>query len=153
MFAGYYRAPALTAKAFDDQGYYRSGDLFEIAGERQQFYRFVGRCKDIVVRGVMKISAEEVEALLLGHPAVADAAVVAVPDAQLGEKVGACIVPRGGAPTLAELVRYLRDDCRLAVFKLPEQLMLVEALPRNPVGKLIKRELRERFAAARETGA
>ncbi len=151
MFAGYYRAPALTAKAFDDQGYYRSGDLFEIAGERQQFYRFVGRCKDIVVRGGMKISAEEVEALLLGHPAVADAAVVAVPDAQLGEKVGACIVPRGGAPTLAELVRYLRDDCRLAVFKLPEHLMLVDALPRNPVGKLIKRELRARFAGARET--
>ena len=78
-------------------------------------------------------------------------AVVAVPDAQLGEKVGACIVPRGGAPTLAELVRYLRDDCRLAVFKLPEHLMLVDALPRNPVGKLIKRELRARFASARET--
>ena len=153
MFAGYYRAPALTAKAFDAKGYYRSGDLFEIAGERQQFYRFVGRCKDIVVRGGMKISAEEVEALLLGHPAVADAAVVAVPDAQLGEKVGACIVPRQGSPTLPELVRYLRDDCRLATFKLPEQLMLVEALPRNPVGKLIKRELRERFAAARESRA
>jgi acyl-CoA synthetase (AMP-forming)/AMP-acid ligase II len=149
VFAGYWRAPELTAKAFDEQGYYRSGDLFEIAGERQQFYRFVGRHKDIVVRGGMKISAEEVEALLLGHPAVADAAVVATPDATLGERVCACIVPRAGHHlSLGDLVEYLRDERRLAVYKLPETLLLLEALPRNPVGKVLKRELRD-LAAAR----
>ncbi|MBL8346858.1 MAG: acyl--CoA ligase [Rubrivivax sp.] len=149
LFAGYWRAPELTAKAFDEQGFYKSGDLFEIAGERQQFYRFVGRCKDIVVRGGMKISAEEVEAQLLGHPAVADAAVVATPDATLGERVCACIVPRAGHhPTLADLVEYLRDERRLAVYKLPETLLLLDALPRNPVGKVLKRELRD-LAAAR----
>jgi acyl-CoA synthetase (AMP-forming)/AMP-acid ligase II len=148
LFAGYWRAPELTARAFDEQGYYRSGDLFEIAGERHQFYRFVGRCKDIVVRGGLKISAEEVEAQLLGHPAVADAAVVAMPDATLGEKVCACIVARAGAhPTLGDLVEYLRDERQLAVYKLPEMLLLLDALPRNPVGKVLKRELRERAAA------
>jgi len=148
LFAGYWRAPELTARAFDEQGYYRSGDLFEIAGERHQFYRFVGRCKDIVVRGGLKISAEEVEAQLLGHPAVADAAVVAMPDATLGEKVCACVVARPGAhPTLGALVEYLRDERQLAVYKLPEMLLLLDALPRNPVGKVLKRELRERAAA------
>ncbi len=147
LFAGYWRAPELTARAFDEQGFYRSGDLFEIAGERHQFYRFVGRCKDIVVRGGLKISAEEVEAQLLGHPAVADAAIVAMPDATLGEKVCACIVPRAGAhPTLGDLVEYLRDERQLAVYKLPEMLLLLDALPRNPVGKVLKRELRERAA-------
>jgi len=149
LFAGYWRAPELTAKAFDEQGFYKSGDLFEIAGERQQFYRFVGRCKDIVVRGGMKISAEEVEALLIGHPTIADVAVVASPDPTLGERVCACIVPRAGHhPTLGDLVEYLRDERRLAVYKLPETLLLLDALPRNPVGKVLKRELRD-LAAAR----
>ena len=148
IFAGYWRAPELTAKAFDAEGGYRTGDLFEIAGERQQFYRFVGRLKDIVVRGGMKISAEEVELLLLGHPAVADAAVVACPDATLGEKVCACIVARAGPPpTLASLVQYLRDERQCAVYKLPEHLLLLQALPRNPVGKVLKRELRTLAAA------
>lgn len=149
IFAGYWRAPDLSAKAFDEQGGYRSGDLFEIAGERQQFYRFVGRCKDIVVRGGQKISAEEVESQLLSHPQVAEAAVVAAPDERLGETVCACVVPRPGCtPSLADLVEHLRDTCRLAVYKLPERLLLLQALPRNPVGKVLKRELRERAAQA-----
>jgi len=148
LFAGYWRAPQLTARAFDEQGYYCSGDLFEIAGDRNQFYRFVGRCKDIVVRGGLKISAEEVEALLLGHPAVADVAVVAMPDATLGEKVCACVVPRPGRhPGLGDLVEFLRDEQRLAVYKLPEMLLLLDSLPRNPVGKVLKRELRAMAAA------
>lgn len=145
IFAGYYRAPELSAKAFDEQGGYRTGDMFEIAGERGQYYRFVGRCKDIVVRGGMKISAEEVEALLQGHPAVQEVAVVAAPDAQLGERVCACVVPRPGCDvSLPALVAYLRDDCRVAVYKCPEHLLLLQEMPRNPVGKLLKRELRAR---------
>lgn len=147
LFAGYWRAPELTARAFDEEGGYRTGDLFEIAGDRQQFYRFVGRCKDIVVRGGMKISAEEVEALLLGHPDVADAAVVAAPDDALGEKVCACIVPRTGRqPSLQDLVHHLRESCHLAPYKLPEHLLVLPALPRNPVGKVLKRDLREQVA-------
>jgi acyl-CoA synthetase (AMP-forming)/AMP-acid ligase II len=147
IFAGYWRAPQLTVRAFDEEGQYKSGDLFEIAGERGQYYRFVGRCKDIVVRGGMKVSAQEVEAQLLAHPAVADAAVVPASDEALGEKVLACIVPRAAQspPALEELVKFLRDECALAVYKLPEHLLVLDALPRNPVGKILKRELRELF--------
>ena len=154
IFAGYYRAPELSARAFDEQGAYRTGDVFEIAGERGQYYRFVGRSKDIVVRGGMKISAEEVEALLQGHPAVQEVAVVAAPDEQLGEKVCACVVPRPGATvTLPSLVQYLRDECRVALYKCPEHLLLLTEMPRNPVGKLLKRELRARLRQTLDAAA
>ena len=96
IFSGYYRSPELTARAFDEQGYYRTGDLFEIAGDRQQFYRFAGRHKDIVIRGGMNISSEEVENLLLGHPKVRESAVIGCPDPVLGEKVCAVVVPQPG---------------------------------------------------------
>ena len=153
VFCGYFRAPEQTASAFDDQGFYRSGDLFEIAGEHGEFYRFVGRCKDIVVRGGMKISALEVEALLMACPGVQDAAVIGLPDTTLGERVCACVVAAPGAGlTLAHLVAYLRDERQVAVYKLPEHLALLPALPRNPVGKVLKRELRAQFAHFERAG-
>jgi acyl-CoA synthetase (AMP-forming)/AMP-acid ligase II len=148
VFSGYYRAPELTERAFDDQGYYRTGDLFEIAGDRHQFYRFAGRHKDIVIRGGMNISSEEVENLLLGHPQVRECAVIGLPDPVLGEKVCAVVVAQPGQEvTLASLVAHLRDVEETAAFKWPEHLMLIEELPRNPVGKILKRELRERWGA------
>ena len=148
IFSGYFRSPELTGRAFDEQGFYKTGDLFEIAGDRRQYYRYVGRSKDLVIRGGMNISSEEVENLLLACPGVREAAVVAVPDPVLGEKVCACVVAAPGeAPTLDAVVRFLREDRRVAVYKCPEYLMLVDALPRNPVGKILKRELRERAKA------
>ena len=146
IFSGYWRAPDLTARAFDAQGFYRTGDLFEIAGERGQYYRFAGRHKDIVVRGGMNVSSEEVENLLLSHPKVREAAVIGWPDDALGERVCAVVVARGdAAPTLEELVRHLREIEQVAAFKCPERLMLLPALPRNPVGKVLKRALREQL--------
>ncbi len=148
IFSGYFRSPELTRRAFDERGYYKTGDLFEIAGDRLQYYRYVGRSKDLVIRGGMNISSEEVENLLLACPGVREAAVVAVPDEVLGEKVCACVVAAPGAvPTLEAVVRFLREDRRVAVYKCPEYLMVVDALPRNPVGKILKRELRERAKA------
>ena len=145
IFSGYFRAPELSSRAFDEQGYYRTGDLFEIAGDQQQYYRYVGRSKDLVIRGGVNISSEEVESLLLACPGVQDVAVVAVPDPILGEKLCACIVARPGhSPTLADLQRFLKDDKRVAVYKLPEYLLPVDSLPRNAVGKILKRQLRER---------
>lgn len=144
IFSGYFRAPELTARAFDEQGFYRSGDLFEIAGEQGQFYRYVGRSKDIVIRGGVNISSEEIESLLTGHPAVQEVAVVAVPDALLGEKLCACVVPRPGQSlSLDELQRFLRHDKQVAIYKCPEYLMTLDTLPRNAVGKILKRELRQ----------
>jgi acyl-CoA synthetase (AMP-forming)/AMP-acid ligase II len=146
IFSGYYRSPELTARAFDAQGYYRTGDLFEIAGDRQQFYRFSGRHKDIVIRGGANISSEEVEGLLVGHPKVRECAVVGYPDPVLGERVCAVVVPQDDQEvTLEELVAHLRDVEQVAAFKWPEKLIVIPALPRNPVGKILKRELRTRF--------
>lgn len=147
VMTGYYRAPELTAAAFDDMGYYRSGDLFEIAGERGQYYRFAGRAKDIIIRGGFNISAEEIENLLASHPAVADVAVVGYPDPRLGEKVCACVVAQAGqAVTLESLVAYLRDVRHVGAIKLPERLLLLDALPRSPNNKVVKAVLRERAA-------
>lgn len=148
IFSGYFRAPEMTARAFDDQGYYRSGDLFEIGGDRLQFYRYVGRSKDLVIRGGMNISSEEIEGLLAAYPGVREVAVVGVPDLVLGEKLCACIVSAPDAPvTLQTLVRYLREERHVAAYKLPEYLLALEILPRNPVGKILKRELREQARA------
>lgn len=147
IFSGYFDSPELTARAFDAQGYYKTGDLFEIAGARGEFYRYVGRAKDLVIRGGMNISSEELETLLAGCPGVREVAVVAVPDPVLGEKVCACVVPASdGAVDLSRIVAFLRDEKRVAVYKLPEYLLTLDALPRNPVGKIVKRELRQQAA-------
>jgi len=149
IFSGYFRAPDLTAAAFDSEGYYCTGDLFDIAGSRLEYYRFVGRKKDIVIRGGMNISTEEVEGLLSGHPKVREAAVIGVPDEALGERVCAVVVARGDdPPELSELVRFLREDQSVAAYKCPEKLVLVDELPRNPLGKVLKRTLRERIGGA-----
>lgn len=148
VFSGYFRAPEMTARAFDDQGYYRTGDLFELAGEQLQYYRYVGRSKDLVIRGGMNISSEEIEGLLAACPGIREVAVVGVPDAVLGEKLCACVVATAGkAPTLMDLTAFLRDTQRVAAYKLPEYLLPIDSLPRNPVGKILKRTLREQARA------
>ena len=138
----------MTQRAFDEQGYYRTGDLFEIAGAQLQYYRYVGRSKDLVIRGGMNISSEEIEGLLAACPGVREVAVVGVPDPILGEKLCACVVPaQGQALTLQTLIDYLRREQHIAVFKLPEYFLELPVLPRNPVGKVLKRELREQARA------
>lgn len=148
IFSGYYASPELSQRAFDSQGFYKTGDLFEIAGDRQQYYCYVGRSKDLVIRGGVNISSEEIENLLLACPGVYEAAVVGVPDEVLGEKVCACIVVSTGEQvTLESLNTFLLGHKRIARYKLPEYFLALEALPRNPVGKILKRELREQAKA------
>ena len=143
IFSGYYRAPELTARAFDEKGYYKTGDLFELGGDRLQYYCFVGRAKDLVIRGGMNISAEEIESLLQACPGVLEVAVVGVPDAIMGEKVCVCVAPQDGHDlALDDIVQYLRNEKHVAAYKLPEYLLSMPMLPRNPVGKLLKTELR-----------
>ena len=113
-----------------------------VPGDEEQYLRYVDRSKDLVVRGGMKISAAELEGFIAGHPKVADMAVVAYPDEVLGERACAVVVPRPGQTvSLAEIVGYLRE-IGIATFKLPERLELRDELPRNPLGKILKRELR-----------
>ncbi len=131
---------------FDDDGYFRTGDLFEWVDEPPTLMRFVDRAKDIVIRGGMNISAAEVEGLLSGHPSVGECAVVGYPDADLGERLGVFVVASPGTdPTLDDLVAHLRG-LGVASYKLPERMDVVDALPRNPVGKVTKPDLRARWA-------
>ena len=148
IFSGYFNAPSLSERAFDAQGFYKTGDLFEIAGEHLEYDRYVGRSKDLVIRGGVNISSEEIENLLLACPGVREVAVVGVPDEVLGEKVCACIVAVDGqAVSLRSLNAFLTDHKRIARYKLPEYFLALHALPRNPVGKILKRELREQAKA------
>ncbi|PRZ42994.1 acyl-CoA synthetase (AMP-forming)/AMP-acid ligase II [Antricoccus suffuscus] len=144
VFAGYWPGTGST-DAFDEDGYFCTGDLFQYVADDSgdlRYLKYLDRAKDIIVRGGQNISAAEVEGLLVGHPAVAEVAVVGVPDEVYGERVCAVIVSSAGAPpTLESLVEFLRGS-QIASYKLPESLHIVEALPRNPVGKILKREVR-----------
>jgi acyl-CoA synthetase (AMP-forming)/AMP-acid ligase II len=145
VFDGYYDSPETNQAVFDEQGYFHTGDMFEIAGsgEERKFYRFIGRCKDIIIRGGVKISPDELDNLLAGHPKVAEVAVVGYVDEVLGERVCAVVAPKHGESLeLGEIVEFLKAK-QIAVFKLPERLVITDQLPRNPVGKVLRSELRE----------
>jgi acyl-CoA synthetase (AMP-forming)/AMP-acid ligase II len=147
VFPGYLPASGVP-DPFDADGYLRTGDILEIAGDGLEYLRYVDRSKDMVVRGGMKISAAELEAHIAGHPKVADVAVVAYPDEVLGERACAVVVPQPGMlVTLPEVTGYLRG-LGIATFKLPERLELRDELPRNPLGKVLKRELRDELRGA-----
>lgn len=142
LFLGYLDA-ALDRDVFTEDGWLRTGDLGTLDGEG--YLTVTGRAKDVVIRLGEKISAREVEDLLGAHPAVAGVAVVAIPDARTGEHACACVVPRAGAapPTLDDLCRFLAES-DLSRRKLPEQLVVLDALPMTPSGKVDKQALRAR---------
>jgi len=138
-----YLDPADTAASFTADGWFRTGDLARLGAD--QDVTIVGRAKDIVVRGGENISMKEVEDYLAAHPHIADVAIVGVPDDVLGERACAFVVARGGAPTLAELASYLSAQ-GIARHKLPEFLLVVQALPRTLSGKIQKFRLRQQAA-------
>jgi acyl-CoA synthetase (AMP-forming)/AMP-acid ligase II len=149
VFDGYFASPDLNAAAFTADGWFRTGDLFEIAEPGDpRFYRFVGRLKQLIVRGGMKISPDELDAVLAEHPAIAEAAAVGVPDEVLGERICAVIVPRPGQSLSLEDLERLFEARGLARFKWPERVRIVGQLPRNPVGKVIRSEVARLGAVA-----
>jgi acyl-CoA synthetase (AMP-forming)/AMP-acid ligase II len=142
LFAGYLEA-SQAPNPFDEDGYLKTGDLFVIDGPNDEFLRYVDRAKDLIIRGGMNIAPAELETLIASHPSVAEVAVVGYPDEVLGEKVCAVIATKPGTSiTLPELVEYLSRQ-EIASYKLPERLEVREALPRNPLGKILKRDLRD----------
>lgn len=153
VFAGYLTGrpgSELDRSPFDEDGFFRTGDVFEIAGNAGQFLHYVDRAKDLIIRGGMNISPAEMEGLLAEHPGVADVAVVGVPDETMGERVCAVVVPNGAEPpSLPDLTEFLRQR-QVASFKLPERVEIVSELPRNPVGKILKRQLRSSISSAQE---
>lgn len=140
VMAGYYKNPAATARAIDTEGWLHTGDLAR--GRDDGNYRIVGRCKELIIRGGENIYPPEVEEFLVGHPDVAEAAVVGLPDPRLGEAVAVWVVVRGGSTLTAE---ELREYCRgqIAHFKIPQYIRVVEALPRTVTGKVRKHVLRD----------
>jgi 2,3-dihydroxybenzoate-AMP ligase len=138
---GYYRAEAHNARAFTPEGFYRTGDI--VVRDAAGNLVVQGRAKDLINRGGEKISAEEVENFVLGHPAVFNAAAVAMPDRELGERTCVYVVLREGASlTLEELCEHLAAQ-RIAKYKLPERLEIVPELPTTKIGKVDKKLLRE----------
>jgi 2,3-dihydroxybenzoate-AMP ligase len=148
---GYFGVPEYNARQFTADGFYRSGDLMRQHPSGN--YIVEGRKKDLINRGGEKISAEEVENLILMHPAVQNVACVPMPDPMMGEKMCACVVLKPGAAlTLAELVAFLNTH-EIARFKLPERLEVLPEFPVSTFGKVSKKALGERVAAALAAGA
>ncbi|MFA6222210.1 MAG: class I adenylate-forming enzyme family protein [Desulfomonilaceae bacterium] len=145
VIPGYFKRPDLGEKSFDSEGFFRTGDLFQIKGDR--YLKFFDRAKDIIIRGGFNVSALDVENALLAHPAIQDVAAVGMSDPDLGERTCVYAVPKEGQSlTLESLVSFLKE-AGMAVYKLPERLEVVIAIPRNSVGKILKAELRKDIAA------
>jgi malonyl-CoA/methylmalonyl-CoA synthetase len=153
VFAEYWRRPAEAAAAVraDPAGgapWFRTGDE-AVVDQPSGVYRIRGRQSvDILKSGGYKLSALEIEPVLAGHPAVAECAVVGVPDPEWGQRVGVAVVPvPGSEPPSLEALREWAGE-RLARYKLPTRLVALEGLPRNALGKVVKPELAARFAPA-----
>ena len=144
LFRGYLDA-SLDEAAFDENGYFHTGDLGYL--DENGYCVVTGRLKDVIIRKGENIPAKEVEDLLYLHPKVADVAVIGLPDPKSGERC--CAVVQSTDPKdpigFAEMQDFLRSK-QLMVQKIPEQLELIDAIPRNPTGKILKHELRERYA-------
>ena len=142
LMKGYWGRQDATQETVRD-GWLYTGDLAYMDAEG--YIYLAGRAKDFIKRGGEMISPEEVEQVLLSHPTVDDAAIIGVPDVHWGERVRAVVVPKPNTqPGEEELIEYCHD--RLAGFKRPESVVFVEELPRNPMGKVLKRVLREQYS-------
>lgn len=145
VFDGYHKAPHINETAFTADGWFRTGDLFEICEADDdgppRFYRFVGRLKQIIIRGGVKIAPEELDNVLSQMATVLEGAVCGYRDPIMGERICAVVVPRPGAEvTLGSIVAHF-EATGLALFKSPERLIVVPQLPRNSVGKVLRGEL------------
>jgi fatty acid CoA ligase FadD36 len=135
MFDGYLNRPDATAEAYDDDGWYRTGDVAVI--DADGMHRIVGReSVDLIKTGGFRVGAGEIETALLGHPGVQEAAVVGVPDDDLGQRIVAFVV--GDADPEA-LITFVAQE--LSVHKRPREVRRVDSLPRNAMGKVLKKEL------------
>lgn len=139
MLVGYLH-PEDEADAFDPAGYYRTGDLARWVDD--EYLVVTGRAKDIIIRNGENIAPKEVEDILIGHPGIADVAIVGLPDARTGERACAVIVPSGSpVPDVANLLSFLQER-GVARFKAPEQVAIWPELPRNDAGKVLKHQIK-----------
>jgi malonyl-CoA/methylmalonyl-CoA synthetase len=139
VFSGYWDRPDATRDAFTEDGWFRTGDIAERDGDG--YLQIVGRSKELIISGGFNVYPREVEDVLGEHPALREVAVAGRPSSEWGEQVTAFAVLQGGsvAPSIDELRDWARD--RLAAYKLPRALVVVDALPRNALGKVVKGDL------------
>jgi 2,3-dihydroxybenzoate-AMP ligase len=142
---GYFGVPEYNARAFTPDGFYRSGDLMRQHPSGN--YMVEGRKKDLVNRGGEKISAEEVENLILSHPAVKNVACIAIPDPDLGERMCACVLLRDGASLSFDELKHFLFGKEIAKYKLPERLEILPDFPLSTFGKVSKKKLVEIVSA------
>lgn len=156
VFVGYFDEPEITAQALDDEGWYYSGDYCRI--DKAGYLKITGRKKDIIVRGGENISSREVEDILLQHPDILDAAVVAMPDQRLGERSCAYVVLANHERplVLADIICFFSHK-RIAKYKYPEHLVVVDSLPRTASGKvkkfMLRKDIVQRLALASRENA
>ena len=147
LFSGYDDDPAATAEALRD-GWLYTGDLGRV--DDDGFFYIVDRTKDMIISGGINIYSSEVEEVVYQHPAVAEAAVIGVPDEKWGESVKAVVALRPGQTLAeAELIAYCREY--LAPYKVPRSVDFLDSLPKSVRGKILKHDLRERYWAGRES--
>jgi long-chain acyl-CoA synthetase len=137
VMTGYWRRPDATADAIVD-GWFHSGDLARV--DSDGYYFIVDRKKDMIIRGGYNVYPREIEEVLYEHPAVAEAAVVAVPDDRLGEEIGAAVVLKPGATATAEQLQHHVKQ-QVAAYKYPRRVWFLDALPKGPTGKVLKRAI------------
>ena len=138
MLVGYLQ-PEDEAGSFDDDGYFRTGDLARWVDD--DYLVVTGRAKDVIIRNGENIAPKEIEDILIGHPGVAEIAIVGLPDTRTGERACAVIVHSGQSqPDVASLRSFLQDQ-GVATFKAPEQVVIWEQLPRNDAGKVLKHQI------------
>lgn len=144
---GYWNLPEATARTIDDAGWVRTGDAAAMDDDGYVFIQ--DRIKDMIISGGENVYPAEVESAIYGHPDIAEVAVIGVPDARWGEAVKACCVPKPGHTIDPDsVIAWARS--RIAGFKVPKSIDVIEALPRNPTGKIMRRTLREPYWAAME---
>ncbi|MDP2729221.1 MAG: long-chain-fatty-acid--CoA ligase [Dehalococcoidales bacterium] len=142
VMTGYWKDAEKTSKTIDKDGWVHTGDIGYV--DEDGYFYLAGRATDMIIRGGENISPEEVEGVLLSHPKVEDGAIIGVPDEEWGEVPLAVVVAKKGETVTAEeLMEYCRVN--LASFKRPRAVVFIDELPRNPMGKIIKKELREKY--------
>ena len=143
VMKGYWNRPEATAEAIDDQGWFHSGDIGYL--DQEGFLYICDRVKDMIITGGENVYPAEIENILYGHNAIAEVAVVGMPDGKWGETVVAVIALNPDTDiSLEELRKY--SESKLARYKLPSRLHIVDVLPRNPAGKVQKFVLREQLS-------
>ena len=138
VMKGYWQNPEATAKAISEDGWFSTGDMAKV--DEDDFYFIVDRKKDLIIRGGYNVYPREIEEVLYEHPAVAEAAVIGIPHEELGEEVAAAVgLKDGQSVTPEELQTYVKEQ--VAAYKYPRKVWIVDALPKGPTGKILKREI------------